>query len=121
MYATGCRLGALQKITWSMVNDNCTRIDLPASIIKTRTPLMMVLAGPLLKPIAESIAKRKREYKKEHFNDPDPQGIVFCAIDYRDQWSRAVAKAGLGTWNEETETRIGVRIHDLQLICWLRV
>jgi Phage integrase family len=100
------------KITWGMLNDNCTRIDLPASIVKTKTPLMIVLAGPLLKPIAESLAKRKREYKKEHFKDPDPQGVVFCSIDYRDQWSRAVAKARLGTRNEETETRTGVRIHD---------
>jgi integrase len=104
MYGTGCRLGAMQKITWGMVSgDNRDVINLPASIIKTKKPLMIVLDGPMLSPIAETLQKLfRREDSK----------IIFDSTNYRTAWSKACAKAGIGTFDPETRRRTGVRIHD---------
>ncbi len=102
MYATGCRLGALQKITWDMVNKECDEINLPGTITKTKKPLTIVLAGPMLKPIQAMLKKMFRDDEKP----------VFDSTNYRTEWSRAVAKARLGTFDEETRRRDGVRIHD---------
>lgn len=110
MYATGCRLGALQKITWGMLNEDCTQINLPGEIVKTRKPLLIVLAGSQLEPIAEELRQRKKEYRKKHFKNPE--GVVFDSTNHRREWAKAVAKAKLGTWDAETQTRTGVRIHD---------
>ena len=110
MYATGCRLGALQKITWGMLNSDCTQISLPSEIVKTRRPLLIVLAGSQLQPIAKALRKRRLSHKKSH--SADPNGIVFDYTNYRREWAKAVAKAGLGTWDPITKKRTGVRIHD---------
>ena len=101
MYATGCRLGALQKITWDMVNADCSEIKLPAEIMKARKPLTVVLAGNVLEPVAAMLHKM--------FRVPGP---VFYSTNFRREWSKAVAKVGLGTWDKKTQTRTGVRIHD---------
>jgi integrase len=102
MYGTGCRLGAAQQITWNMVNDTCDVISLPGTIIKTKKPLLLVLDGPMLAPLAALLRKQFRR------NDAP----VFDSTNYRVAWSVAVAKAGLGTHDEETRVRTGVRIHD---------
>jgi integrase len=102
MYATGCRLGAAQKITWDMVNKECDVLSLPGSITKTKKPLLIVLDGPMLTPLVAMLRKQFRR-------DGKP---VFDSTNYRPEWSKAVAKAGLGTWNGKTRTRTGVRIHD---------
>jgi len=102
MYGTGCRLGTLQKITWDMVNSDCTEIKLPAEIVKSRIPLTIVLAGKQLEPIAAMLRKMFRDSSKP----------VFYSTNFRIEWSRACAKSGLGTWNQKTRTRTGVRIHD---------
>ncbi len=111
MYGTGCRLGALQRIEWDMVkNDQCDVLMLPGKITKNRKALTVVLDHDLLTPIAKTLAKFKREYKKEHFREPE--GVVFDSTNYRTAWSRAVAKAKLGTFEKDTRRRTGVRIHD---------
>jgi len=102
MYATGCRLGALQHITWDMVSKDCSTIELPGSITKTKKPLTLVLAGKQLEPIAAMLRKMFR----------DPSKPVFDSTNYRPEWAKAVAKAKLGTWDQKTRTRTGVRIHD---------
>ncbi len=102
MYATGCRLGAAQKITWDMVNKDCDVLSLPGSITKTKKPLLIVLDGPMLAPVVAVLRKQFRR-------DGEP---VFDSTNYRPEWSKAVAKAGLGTWDAKTRTRTGVRIHD---------
>ena|ERR1700733_12571733 len=102
MYSTGCRLGAAQKITWDMVSKNCDVIDLPGSIVKTGKPLKLVLDGAALAPLAAALRKQFRR-------DGMP---VFDFTNYRPEWAKAVAKAGLGTWDQKTRTRTGVRIHD---------
>src|SRR6266849_8533899 len=102
MYATGCRLGAAQKIIWEMVNADCDVLSLPGSITKTKKPLLIVLDGPVLAPIASLLRKQFRQTDKP----------IFSSVNYRPECSKAVAKAGLGTWNTKTRTRTGVRIHD---------
>jgi integrase len=101
MYATGCRLGAAQRITWDMVSSDCTEIKLPAAIMKARQPLTLVLAGPVLEPVAATLRKMFRT-----------EGPVFNSTNYRPAWSKACAKVGLGTYDKKTRTRTGVRIHD---------
>ena len=102
MYGTGCRLGALRQITWDMVNASCDVLNLPGSITKTKKPLLIVLDGPMLEPVVVILRKRFRR-------DGQP---VFDSTNYRPEWAKAVAKAGLGTWDAKTRTRTGVRIHD---------
>jgi integrase len=101
MYATGCRLGAAQQITWDMVKKDCSEVELPAAIIKTKTPLTLVLAGKMLDPIAADLRRHLRK-----------TGIVFDSTNYRPEWAKACAKAKQGTWDKKTRTRTGVRIHD---------
>jgi integrase len=101
MYATACRLGALQQIRWSMVNTDCTEIKLPADIMKADKPLTLVLAGPILSPIAKMLRKSFRT-----------DGPVFDSTNYRPAWSKACEAAGVGTYDKKARTRTGVRIHD---------
>jgi len=105
LYATGCRLGAAQKIEWSMVDEDATEINLPGEIVKTRNPLKIVLAGPVLEPIAASLRKRFRDTSKP----------VFDSTNYRREWAKAVALAGLGTYDRKTCRRTGPRIHDCRV------
>ena len=102
MYATGCRLGAAEKIRWSMLNKKCDVLSLPSEIIKTRKPLTLVLDGPRLAPIAERLRGMFRLESRP----------VFDSTNYRTEWNKAVAVAGLGTYDEKKRTRTGVRIHD---------
>lgn len=105
MYATGCRLGALQRITWDMVSKDCSSIELPGSLTKSKKPLTLVLAGAQLEPIAAMLRKMFRDSAKP----------VFDSTNYRPEWSKACAKAGLGTYDKKTRTRTGVRIHDCRV------
>ena len=101
LYNTGCRLGAARNITWDMVSGRCDVINIPARLMKARQPLMLVLDGPMLSPIAGMLRKMFRT-----------DGPVFNSTNYRTEWSRAIAKAGLGTFNPITTERTGPRIHD---------
>jgi integrase len=106
MYGTGCRLGALQKITWDMVNKDGDVITLPGSITKNKKPLTIVLAGQMLAPMAKMLQKMFRDADK-------PQ--VFDDTNYRPEWNKACAKAGFRKYDEETRRReeiSGWRIHD---------
>lgn len=105
MYATGCRLGALQRISWVMVSKDCSSIELPGSLTKSKKPLTLVLAGPQLEPIAALLRKMFRDTSKP----------VFDSTNYRPEWSKACAKSGLGTYDKKTRTRTGVRIHDCRV------
>lgn len=105
MYTTGCRLGAMRKIRWSMVSKDGTQISLPGSIIKSRTPLLLVLAGSYLEPIAKMLGRRFR----------DEDAPVFDFTNFRPEWNKAVAAAGFRSYNAKTRKREDVkgwRIHD---------
>ena len=89
MYATGCRLGVVQKMRWEHVTKDCSEIKIPASNTKNRLPLTLPLAGPIPEPIAAKL--------QECFRDDKP---VFDSTNYRPVW----AKACVGTWDEKTRT-----------------
>jgi integrase len=109
MYATGCRLGALQRITWDMVSKDCSSIELPGSLTKSKKPLTLVLAGDQLEPIAALLRKMLRKMFR------DTSKPVFDSTNYRPEWSKACAKSGLGTYDKKARTRTGVRIHDCRV------
>jgi integrase len=111
LYSTGCRVGAAQKITWGMVNEDCSVITLPPGFVKNRQPLTIVLAGPFLEPVKRELQKMFRV----------ESGKVFDSTNFRPEWSKACAKAGIGTHTYHSRsasgsgpsfTRTGVRIHD---------
>jgi len=107
MYSTGCRVGATQKIRWEHVSKDCSEINLPATITKTKKPLTLPLAGPQLSPLATTLRKRFR-------HDDEP---VFDSTNYRPEWNKACAKAGLRGYDEDKRTRddnTNGRIHDLR-------
>jgi integrase len=105
LYGTGCRVGAAQKITWLAVSPDRTVIKVPGMIQKNGEPLTIVLAGKTLEPIVADL-------KKTFASDDKP---VFDSTNYRTEWSRAVTKAGIGTFDEKTRKRTGVRIHDCRV------
>ena len=102
LYATGCRLGAAQAITWKDVDRDCTMISIPASGTKNKQPLRLPLNGELLEPLA-------RDLRKQFRADDRP---LFDSTNYRPEWAKACAKAEMGTWDQVKRTRTGVRIHD---------
>lgn len=101
LYATGCRLGAAKSVMWADINPDCTVVSISADRTKTKQPLKLPLAGPILEPIAKELRKRFRDNKP-----------VFDTTNHRREWAKAVAKAGLGTWDKKTLKRTGARIHD---------
>ena len=108
IYSTGCRIGAAQRISWDMVNEDCAEILLPPTIVKAKKPLPLMLTGPMLAPLAAELRKRFRR-------DGEP---VFDSTNYRPEWNKACAKAGLRGYDEEKRVRLGdggARIHDCRV------
>lgn len=102
-YLTGCRIGATKKITWDMVNRDCTEIELPGEITKTGQPLALPLVGPL--------AELSTTLKKMFRDDSKP---VFDVRDLRYSWYSACAKAGFGIYDKKTRKYRGLQIHDFR-------
>jgi integrase len=96
LYATGCRLGAAQKILWNNVKEvnGVMIIEIAAGKTKTKRPLMLPLAGPILEPIAKDLKKRFRVSDQP----------VFESTNFRREWAKACAKAGIGTWDAKKLT-----------------
>jgi integrase len=101
LYATACRLGAAMKLTWKSISEDLKFVDIPSSGTKNKQPLRLPLAGSFLAPVMKELKKPK-----------DANAPLFDSSNYRDEWGRACAKAGVGTWDEQKHTRTGVRIHD---------
>lgn len=104
LYGTGCRVGAAQNIMWKHISPDCSTVEIPAGNTKNKQPLKLPLVGDLLEPIAKDLRKQFR-------NDQRP---VFDSANFRHEWGRACAKAGLGAWDEKTRKRGegNLRIHD---------
>jgi len=100
LYATSCRLGVAEIIPWKWVDKNCTVISVPPGVTKNNEALTISLKGALLAPI--------REWMLKQFRNPD--ALVFDSTNFRPEWSKAVARAGFGTWKNRRRT--GFRIHD---------
>jgi integrase len=101
VYYTGCRKGAALKITWSMVNKECTEILLPGEITKSGQPLTLPLVGTGLKEVSVVLRKMFRK-----------DGQVFDATNLRVAWNQACHKLGLGVY--EKRLYKGLTIHDLR-------
>jgi integrase len=103
MYYTGCRVGAVKNIRWTMVNKDCDEIKIPAELMKARTPLTLVLAGAGLEPVSKMLKKMFRL-------DDD---AVFDHTNYRWAWQTACHAVGVGVQSAGRRYK-GLRIHDLR-------
>jgi site-specific recombinase XerD len=100
LYATACRLDAAMHLTWKSITDDLKFVEIPSSGTKNKQPLRLPLAGGFLAPVI-------KELKRGDANTP-----LFDSSNYRNEWASACAKAGLGTYDEKSGVRTGVRIHD---------
>jgi integrase len=80
LYYSGCRSGAAQQITWSMVGSDCTEIHAPGSIIKNKTDWEIPLVGPL-QPISDALKKLRS--KGIQASD----ALVFDFTNFRKIWN----------------------------------
>jgi len=106
LYFSGCRSGAAKKITWTMVDKDCSEITLPREIIKNDEPLTIPLAGPL-----EEIATTLRELRKSF---PKPTDRVFDFRNFRNIWNATCGKLGLGKYDSKTRAYTGLTPHDFR-------
>lgn len=104
LYCTGCRIGAAMQIEWDMVSADGTEIKLPGAIVKSGSPLTIVLAGKGLEEVSAILRKMFRR-------DGVP---VFDATNFRKVWYRACHAVKLGVYDEKTGCFEGARIHDLR-------
>jgi integrase len=102
-YITGCRIGAVKKITWAMVSKDCAEIELPGEITKNGEPLTLPLAGPLAE-IAITLKKMFRDQSKPVF---DTRGLRYA-------WYAACAAAGFGSYNVKKRQFVGLKLHDFR-------
>lgn len=101
IYFTGCRKGAARKITWAMVNDDCSEIELPAAITKTKEPITLPLVGKGLEEVGKTLKSLTRS-----------DGPVFDTTNLRVSWNKACHTTGLGVY--EKRLYKGLTIHDLR-------
>lgn len=102
LYYTGCRVGAAKQITWPMVSQDASTIEIPAALMKARNALTVVLAGKGLEPVANELKKMFRSGDR-----------VFYIVNYRSEWHKACHVAKLGV-RDEKRRFTGARIHDLR-------
>jgi integrase len=102
-YYTGCRIGAAQKITWDMVNKDCSEIEISGEITKNGEALTLPLVGPLAE-ISTMLKKMFRDGSKPVFNHRA----------LRKGWCSTCHSLGLGVYDEKTRTYKGLTIHDLR-------
>lgn len=114
LYYSGCRTGAAQQITWSMVNSDCTEIHAPGSIIKNETDWGIPLVGPL-KPISDALKK----IRGKAIQEADKQ--VFDFTNFRKVWNQTCQDLGLGKYITEdpktkkaTQRYSGLHPHDFR-------
>ena len=74
-----------------------------AKFVKNKKPLTLYLIGHFLEPVVRHLKNRKRGANHE---------VLLDFTNYRPEWNKAVAAAGLGTWDPKKRLRTGVRIHD---------
>lgn len=89
-------------------------IEIAAGKTKMKRPLMLPLAGPILEPIAKDLKKLFRVSDQP----------VFESTNFRREWAKACAKAGIGAWDAKKLTRPAsastTAAHLRQSICWPR-
>jgi hypothetical protein len=100
---TACRISTAVQITWDMLDEKLTRLDLPETIMKGREALALPLDVALLKPVRDALASVERV----------PGAPVFHTDDYLDVWQDACIAAGVASYDAKRRPRyIGPRVHD---------
>lgn len=112
MYDTGCRKGAAKKITWDMVNEDCTEIELPGSITKSGEALTLPLSDELTAVLKEKAKPQEVTENGKVYSFPRRVGPVFSFRNFRVAWNRACHKVGLGVY--EKRLYKGLMPHDLR-------
>jgi integrase len=104
VYATGMRSGAALKLTWDMVDKDCTALTIPAMFMKNREPMTLPLVDEDGKPLYRFVADVKLR-----------KGPLF-PITKRElnvTWCTACDALGLGLYEPNRAYR-GLRMHDLR-------
>jgi len=109
LYYTGVRIGAAQKITWSMVSNDNTEIEMPRRVIKNKTPHNVPLVGPL-SAVADELQKLRKGF-------PKPTDKVFCFRNFRFTWNKVCDKLGLGKFDKKLRHYEGLKPHDFRRSC----
>jgi len=107
LYATGMRSGQAARLTWDMVDTNCTELHVPGELTKNGEDFVPPLVFKDGKPIFDFVKDIKRMVRL----DGEP---IFDITNFRSDWRRACHKLGLGIFNEETEVYRGLRPHDFR-------
>ena len=118
LYYTGCRSGAAEKITWGMVNNDCTEIHAPGAIIKNKEAWEIPLVGPL-EPLSDVLKRvRKQTIKENKILATDAP--VFDFTNFRKIWNQTCHDFQLGTYITEkedgtaTQRYSGLHAHDFR-------
>jgi integrase len=106
LYYTGCRSGAAKQITWKMVSQDCTEIELDAAIMKNDEPVTIPLVGPL-EEIAVMLKAKRKAFPKA--ND-----IVLDFNGFRYWWNMTCHKLGLGVFDKKLRHYSGLSPHDFR-------
>lgn len=101
IYCTGMRSGAAKQITWEMLDEKCTELNIPGDIMKNDEPLTLPLVGEDLGKLAAML--------KKQFRKPGP---MFDATNLRKEWATACHELGLGV--QDKWRYHGLRLHDFR-------
>ena len=101
-YCTGMRRGAALKITWDMLNEDCTEFNIPGDILKNDEPITLPLVGEDLRKLAAMLKKQFRVQGQP----------VFDATNLRKDWATACHGLGLGA--KDGWRYSGLMLHDLR-------
>jgi integrase len=111
IYCTGMRRGAALKITWDMLNEDCTELSIPGDILKNDEALALPLAGADLGKLAAMLKKQFRVQGQP----------VFASTNLRKEWAEACTKLGLGKMQKKKTdagwsyaSYRGLMLHDLR-------
>jgi integrase len=107
LYATGMRSGQAAKLTWDMVDKNCTELHVPGEMTKNGEDFTLPLVYKSGEPIFDFVKDIKRMTR---FNGQP----IFNTTNFRSEWRQACHKLGLGVFNEETREYRGLRPHDFR-------
>jgi integrase len=107
LYATGMRSGQASKLTWDMVDKNCTQLHVPGELTKNGEDFVLPLVYQNGEPMFDFVKDIQRMVRTPH----EP---IFETADFRSQWRQACHKLGLGVFNKETRAYRGAKPHDFR-------
>lgn len=106
IYETGMRSGAAARITWDMINKECTEMHISGEIMKSGEDLVLPLVDNKGKPLFDFVVDLRKMSRTS--------GPVFDVEDLRGQWRIACDKLGFGLFDKETRSYRGLRLHDFR-------